>query len=193
MNAITDAELIERSLSHGADFALIFDRHASQVHGYMARRAGHQVADELLGEVFRAAFEQRHRYDMNRAEALPWLYGISKNMLRRSSREGWRRTRALNRLGSRSVVGASDDPAELSNSIGRQPRIAAALGRLSSGERDVVLLHTWEELGYEEIALALQIPVGTVRSRLHRARKRLRSDLWDLVDRDCDDRRLADG
>ena len=82
----TDATVVEQSLECSERFAEIFDRHVSSIHGYLARRTGHERADPLVGEVFRVAFETRHRYQLDRPSALPWLYGIASNVLRQARR-----------------------------------------------------------------------------------------------------------
>jgi RNA polymerase sigma-70 factor (ECF subfamily) len=122
------------------------------------------------------AFERRATYDCARENARPWLYGIATNLLSRHRRSEMRRIRATARLRSRQ--GPSDDPADaVAASVDAQqlwPRVADALALLTEEERDALLLFVWEELSYQEIAAALDVPVGTVRSRLNRAREHLR-------------------
>ena len=82
----TDAELIIESLVEPARFGEIFDRHAEVVFRYLARRIGPDDANDLLAEVFLSAFEARFRYDSDFSTALPWLYGIASNRLRKHFR-----------------------------------------------------------------------------------------------------------
>jgi RNA polymerase sigma-70 factor (ECF subfamily) len=172
----SDAEAIAASATEPAAFAVVFDRHATTVHRYRTRRVGHDEADALLGETFRIAFERRASYDVERAEARPWLYGIATNLVARHRGPDARRVRATTRLQSR--PGDEEDRIErVVDAVAAStllPDVVAAIAELPDGERDALLLHAWESLGYEDIARALDIPIGTVRSRLNRARTRLR-------------------
>ncbi|MFB4315348.1 RNA polymerase sigma factor [Actinomadura sp. 21ATH] len=171
-----DAALIERSLQAPETFAALFDRYAARVHRYLARRVGPDEADDLVSDTFLAAFEQRRRFDPERAPgALPWLLGIATNQIRGHRRAEARRWRTLAR--------ARPDDAEASPAERVADRVDAgaaaraltgALEEMRPGDRDALLLLAWGDLTYPEIASALEIPVGTVRSRIHRARGRLR-------------------
>jgi RNA polymerase sigma-70 factor (ECF subfamily) len=173
----TDAQLMARSLEEPQAFGGLFDRHGPALLGYLVRRAGPDVAEGLLGETFRIAFERRESFDKQRDDARPWLYGIATRLLLRHRRDEDRRLRASARLrleegggagGEEKLLGALDARALL-------PRVADAIVALPDAERDALLLFAWEDQSYEAIAAALEVPVGTVRSRLNRARKRLRS------------------
>lgn len=169
-----DAVIIEASLRTPECFAVLFDRHAAVLHRYVVRRLGPEHAEDVVAETFTRAFETRHRYEFSRAEALPWLYGITTNVIGLHRRAEVRGYRAMARTGEDSVVAAFDErvAARVSASATRQ-RLAAALAKLGRGERDVLLLIAWGELTYEETAQALRVPVGTVRSRLSRARRKV--------------------
>jgi RNA polymerase sigma-70 factor (ECF subfamily) len=172
----TDAQLIAASVPAGEEFAALFDRHARTVHRYLARRAGATAAEDLLAQTFLVAFETRHRYDGARSDALPWLYGIATNVLRRARRDEVRLLRALARTGLDPDVDCpADRVAERLDARARTAALAGALAGLSAGDRDVLLLVAWGGLGQDEVARALDLPVGTVKSRLHRARARLRA------------------
>ena len=170
----SDAEVIGRSLDEPEAFGLIYDRHAPVVLRFLGRRAGAEVAEGLLGELFRLAFERRKTFDISRSSALPWLYGIGSNLLLKHRRGEARRLRASARMaadaerGDRRGGGAALDARLLF------PRVASAIEALPDDEREALLLFAWEELPYQSVAEALDLPIGTVRSRLNRARARLR-------------------
>lgn len=180
MEARDDSSIIRASLRTPECFAELFDRHAATLHRYVVRRLGPEHAEDVVAEAFTRAFETRHRYEFGRAEALPWLYGITTNIIGVHRRAEVRGLRALARTGEDPVTAAFDDrvAAKVSASATRR-RLAAALARLGRGERDVLLLIAWGDLTYEEAARALGIPVGTVRSRLNRGRRKVRAALGD--------------
>jgi len=172
----SDAEVIAASIADPPCFATLFDRHAGVLFRFLVRRVGRDVADELLGDLFRIAFERRHVYDTTRPNARPWLYGIATNLLAKHRRTEARRLRATAQLAAaRLPPDDAVEGVEAAMDVRRLwPRVTDAIAALPDGERDVLMLYAWEELPYEEIAAALGIPVGTVRSRLNRARGRLR-------------------
>ncbi len=175
-----DAEVIQASLTDPHAFGQIFDRHVDAVHGFLVRRGGRDLAEDLAGEVFRVAFEMRHRFDLERSSARPWLYGIATNVVRRHRRTAGRRSAAYRRLALRELAGGSDHLDQVDAAMDARRRAGElddALAGLATRDRDALLLHVWEELSYAEVAEALGIPVGTVRSRLNRARRRLRAAL----------------
>ena len=167
-----DGVLIERS-AHGRPdaFVEVAARHEVAVHGYLARRAGRQAADDLLAEVWLRAFAARGGYDTGYADARPWLYGIARNVLREHRRAGNATApAALDDMGVDPWDGINDrlDSAE------RAKAVATAVRALPAAEREVLLLIAWEQLTPAEAAQALGVPQGTARSRLHRARAALR-------------------
>jgi RNA polymerase sigma-70 factor (ECF subfamily) len=188
VEAPSDAVVIGASLERPAAFAALYDRHAGVVFRFLVRRVGRDTADELLGETFRIAFQRRATFDLARGpgcDARPWLYGIATNLIARHRRAEMRRLRATARLAAQVAHGTPGDAADdrvaaRLDARAEWPGVAHAIAELPAGERDTLLLFVWEELSYEEIAAALDIPVGTVRSRLNRARRRIR----ELVERD---------
>ena len=174
MSLPPDAEVIGRSLDEPEAFGLIYDRHAATLLRFLGRRVGAQVAEGLVGELFRIAFERRKTFDVSRVSALPWLYGIGSNLLLKHRRAEARRLRASARM----AVG--DEAAERPTSAAALdarvlfPRVAGAIEALPDPEREALLLFAWEELSYQGVAEALDLPIGTVRSRLNRARAHLR-------------------
>jgi len=175
----TDASIIKRSVCAPEMFGAIFDRHFTEIHGYLSRRTGSDIADGLVGDVFRIAFENRSRYRTDRPCALPWLYGIAANVLRQSRRSEQRRLRLVDKLTSEATARSTGD--ESTRTLAREEvaMVVDALANLPEAEREAVLLYAWEDLSYDEIATAQDVPVGTVRSRLNRARKRIRERIDD--------------
>jgi RNA polymerase sigma-70 factor (ECF subfamily) len=168
--------VIARSLSQPDVFATIFDRHFDAIHAYLSRRVGSVRADDLAATTFVVAFERRRRFRREATTARPWLFGIATNLLRNERRAETRELEALGRA-ARSV------PSIATADAGGETHLGEALAELDGGQRDVLLLYAWEELSYEEIADALSVPVGTVRSRLARARARLRTALGEQLHR----------
>ena len=169
-----DAALIEQSWHEPEAFAGLYDRHASHIHRYVTRRLGNSAADDVVGETFLAAFQRRRRYDLGRPDARPWLYGIAANVIGKHRRAELRMLRAFARTGADPVAESYADRADARvSAAGVQRHLAAA----PAGDRDVLLLIAWADLSYEEVAVALDIPAGTVRSRLHRARRKVREAL----------------
>ena len=168
----TDAALIAASLSDPAAFAGVFDRHWPAIHRFCVNRAG-SAGEDLAAETFRVAFDRRRRYDPRQADSRPWLFGIATNLLRH-----WFRAAAR---GAPPPDGHEGDFADdalgrvEAQALGRE--LAAALAAVPGADRDALLLHVWADLTYAEIAQATGAPVGTVRSRIHRARTRLREHL----------------
>jgi RNA polymerase sigma factor (sigma-70 family) len=173
MRSPSDAEVIGRSLGEPEAFGLIYDRHGATLLRFLGRRAGAGVAEGLLGELFRVAFERRKTFDASRASALPWLYGIGSNLLLKHRRGEARRLRANARMAA--GLEAAERPASAAlDARVLLPRVADAIEALPDDEREALLLFAWEELSYQSVAEALELPIGTVRSRLNRARAHLR-------------------
>ncbi|MEV6107452.1 sigma-70 family RNA polymerase sigma factor [Streptomyces sp. NPDC051940] len=166
------------SLEHPEVFARLYDRHAAVIHRYAARRLGAEAADDVTAETFLIAFRTRSRFDAARGTARPWLFGIAGNLIGKQRRSEVRALRALARTGRDPVAESWSDRAdERLSAQAVQKELAGALARLSAGDREVLLLIAWAELSYQETAEALGIPVGTVRSRLNRARRKTRAVL----------------
>jgi RNA polymerase sigma-70 factor (ECF subfamily) len=174
MNPPSDGEAIRRSLTEPEVFGVIYDRHAATLLRFLGRRMGAKDAEGLAGELFRISFEQRKTFDASRESALPWLYGIGSNLLLKHRRAEARRLRASARMWAERL--AADRRASGAALDARVSfwRVADAIASLPDGEREALLLFAWEELSYQEVAEALELPIGTVRSRLNRARAHLR-------------------
>ncbi|HEY2308958.1 MAG TPA: RNA polymerase sigma factor [Streptosporangiaceae bacterium] len=182
--APSDAAVIWQSVADPERFAEIFDRHADGIYRYAARRLGQQAAADVVSEVFLAAFRNRRRYDSCRTDARPWLYGIAANVISQHVRTQRRQASVL------AAVPATP-PADVvaEEALGRvtaarlRPLIVRALDQLSGDDRELVLLVAWAGLSYEQAAQALGIPLGTVRSRLHRIRVKLRRAVGPALSR----------
>jgi RNA polymerase sigma factor (sigma-70 family) len=173
-----DGAVFARSMSEPQAFTIIFDRYYRSVYGYLSRRVGRTIADDLAAETFTRAFERRSSYDTQAERALPWLLGIAINLLAHHRRSEGRRLRAL-------AAARTTEPADASSErvhAALAERLVAALEQLDDYDREALLLYAWGDLKYEEIASVLGIPVGTVRSRLNRARRKLRQALEERAD-----------
>jgi RNA polymerase sigma-70 factor (ECF subfamily) len=171
-----DGRVIAGSISEPHRFTEIFERHFTAIHRYTARRLGPGPADDVAATVFVEAFSGRARFDVDRPDARPWLYGIATNLVRRHRRTESRRLRAY----ARAEAPPDGEPIDIAPRLDAEamgPRLAAALAALADRDRDALLLYAWAGLPYEDIAAATDVPIGTVRSRIPRARQRLRADL----------------
>jgi RNA polymerase sigma factor (sigma-70 family) len=177
----SDGAIIERSRSEPELFAEVFDRHYAAIHGYVARRLGPSLAEDVASETFLIAFDRRARWNPAHLDARPWLYGIAFNLVSRHRRAEVRRYRALARAGSTDALdGHADGVAARLDVEAFRGRLAAALAEIAESDREVLLLVAWAGLNCEEAAQALGIPPGTARSRLHRARRKTRAAIGDV-------------
>jgi RNA polymerase sigma factor (sigma-70 family) len=173
-----DNAAVRVSLTRPQAFSLLFDRHYDAIWRYLCRRVGPTGADDLAGESFLRAFSRRAAYQATAFGPRPWLYGIATNLLREQARREARQMRAYARVAQPlfdSPVYEDVDGRLDAESLG--PAVVAALARLEPPDRDTLLLLALTELGYDGIAIATGVPVGTVRSRLNRARRLVRVEL----------------
>lgn len=178
-DALTDSELMERSVACPASFAELFDRHHGELYRYLRRRVGPSLAADIAAETFLTAFARRDRYRPDGQSVRPWLYGIAHNLLRNHARSERRQWRAYTQHGDipdvdQSATDAFGSADRRADAAVAAARIGQVLAGLPSADRDVLLLFAWADMSYADIASTLQIPVGTVRSRLNRARRQLR-------------------
>jgi RNA polymerase sigma-70 factor (ECF subfamily) len=178
---VCDADLIQESRARPESFALLFDRYADMLFRYSSRRLGPEVAEDMVGETFLVAFSRRDSYDLAYRDARPWLFGILTKLISRHHRTEAARYRALQRspLDTGPAGCPADEVASGVTATASRPALAAALHTLAAKDRDVLLLVAWGDLSYAEVARALNIPTGTVRSRLNRARRKVRTALGD--------------
>jgi RNA polymerase sigma-70 factor (ECF subfamily) len=179
----SDADVITRSETDPEAFAVIFERHFDEIHRYLRRRFPEQ-AEEIAADVFVAAFDARARYRPYGDSARPWLYGIASHLLSKRRRCEVRSLRAH----ARSARAQAFDETDVGGAVHRLDAarqsavLAAALATLAAADRDVLLMYALAELSYDEIAVALDVPTGTVRSRLARARRLCAPMLGELDD-----------
>jgi RNA polymerase sigma factor (sigma-70 family) len=160
------------------NFAGVYERYFTDIHRYIAGRLGRDVADDIAADTFVIALRRHGSFDAGRGPVRAWLYGIATNLVAQHRRTEGRRYRALARAGAEALADGHEDRAvSWVVAEGMQPRLAGALARLSREERDVLLLVALADLSHEEISHALGIPYGTVGSRLHRARAKIRAAL----------------
>lgn len=190
MQEPTDGEQILASIEDPSRFEAVFDRHYDVVRRYAQRRIGRATGEEIAARTFLLAFERRSGFRPSAAvggSARAWLLGIATNMIRHHLRDERTHLRILSAMPAERSATEPDDEARL-DAIDVRPALAQQLAALPEGERDAFLLMVLGELSYAEIAEALGVPTGTVRSRIHRARRRLRERLRPLgAIRDDDD------
>jgi RNA polymerase sigma-70 factor (ECF subfamily) len=172
----SDSDLVARSLEDPRAFEPIFGRHFRAVHTYLHRRVGRDLADDLAAETFALAFERRASCRAT-STVLPWLYGIATNLLRHRWRAESRQLRAYARSGVDRRTAYEDERPDGSTGSPLDARLAGALAAMRPRERDALLLYALADLSYEEVASALDVPVGTVRTWLHRARRTAQREL----------------
>jgi RNA polymerase sigma factor (sigma-70 family) len=176
----TDTELWEAVRSGTGDaLEKLFDRHGRVVYNFCFRRTGNwSEAEELTSAVFLAAWQKRRTIHLAPdGSLLPWLLGAATNLIRNRSRRVGRFAHALTRLGGQPHVepDPADDIARRLDDERTVRVLLSRLRRLPRHEQEVVALYAWADLSYQEIAQALGVPIGTVRSRIARARARLAS------------------
>ena len=184
---INDSGAVSSSHENPSAFAVLYDKYSRMVYRYAAARAGDSVAEDVMAETFLVAFESRESFDPQWEDARPWLFGIATNLLRRHHRTEARRLRAFAKAAGRAAHDDGPDRvAERLDAAAATAGIAAALRGLTSADRECLLLYAWADLTYEGIAIATGVPIGTVRSRLNRARRVLRdaADLDQIDDKE---------
>ena len=171
----SDSSLWARSRGGDAEaFTELFRRHSTLIYNYCFRRlADWAEAEDALSLVFLEAWRRRSK-ELPPDKVLPWFYGIATNVLRNRRRSARRYRAALGRYPQSSPEpDFSDDSTQRLDDEREMTRALDLLARLPSRERDVFVLCAWQELSYADAALALGLPVGTVRSRLFSARQRM--------------------
>jgi RNA polymerase sigma factor (sigma-70 family) len=184
-----DAVLWQRATAGDHDaFGELFDRYAGAVYTYLFRRLGDwSEAEDLTSAVFLQAWRRRSDVVFDRDSALPWLFGVANGLLRNATRARQRHAALLARVRDRAPEPASaaadhaDAVAERLDSQQTMAELRAAIARLPRGEREVIELCVWADLDQAAAAVALGVRPGTVKSRLHRARRSLAAELRQIV------------
>lgn len=172
----TDSEIIRRSVGEPAVFAELFERHARVIAAFAARRVGSHAAEDVLSETMLIAFRRRRDFDAAWESAKPWLLGIASRVIKKHHAHEaaqWRSFEASAARGDHVTDGAIETASERVDAGAALRALAPRIAALAARDRDTLLLYAWGDLTYEEIAVALGVPVGTVRSRLNRVRRKL--------------------
>lgn len=184
----SDAELLRTAASEPAAFETVFLRHVAAIQRYIGGRVAADTVEDLVSETFTVAYDRRGCYRHEYPDARPWLFGIATNIMRRHHRTERTRFHAYRRIPlGQAEDGPESTAAALVDARSARTVLLAALTQVQRGDRDALLLMAWAELSYEEISRALEIPLGTVRSRINRARRCLRELLADappILERD---------
>jgi RNA polymerase sigma-70 factor (ECF subfamily) len=174
----SDRSLWQRAAEGDSEaFAQLYDRHSRAIYNFLYRRtASWSDAEDLTSAVFLHAWRRRSEVVLDRESALPWLYRVAEYTARnewRSKTQYRRAVAAANLLVEHVRDHAEDVDRRLDSD--RQIRVVReSLKRLSRVEREIVELCFWAGLDQQAAAVALDVPIGTVKSRLSRARKHLR-------------------
>ncbi|MEV4775142.1 RNA polymerase sigma factor [Microbacterium sp. LWH12-1.2] len=172
----TDSEIIQTSLKQPAAFAELFDRHARAVNAFAAYRIGQHAAEDVLSETFLIAFRRRADFDTSVESATPWLFGIASRLIRKhraTEAKQWRSFAAAITGEEHTSEGGVDDAMTKLDAAREVQSLKTRIAALAPRDRETLLLYAWQGMTYEEIATTLGVPVGTVRSRLNRVRRRL--------------------
>lgn len=150
-------------------FEELYRTHAPAILRYLRRRLGAERAEDATADVFARALQSSRRYVDRGDTPLPWLYGIATNVVAEHRRSERRRLRAVERLAR--DTGAGTTHVGPGGVEGLDAGLVRVVRRLSPADRETLLLIAWGELTYDETAAALDIPPGTVASRMTRIRR----------------------
>ncbi|MDQ1484742.1 MAG: hypothetical protein QOJ62_435 [Actinomycetota bacterium] len=178
----TDVQLWRRAQAgDGTAFGDLFERHADRVYNYCFRRLGSwALADDATSQTFTEAWRRRDAVEVDDS-LLPWLFAVANNVCRNLARSGRRHAHLLSTIPQVGpVVDHADEVASRIDDERQMQQVLAALRKLKQSDRDVIAMCDWEGLSYNDTARALGVAVGTVKSRLSRARQRLRESVVDL-------------
>lgn len=156
------------------EFVALYECTHASIYRYASRRVGSNLAEEITATTFAEAWASRGRYDASLASPKTWIWAIATKLVARHLRSEARRLRALSRMTDEPFAReTTDDSDRRLDAAVEWGEVAGLIADLSECDRDIVLLYAWADLSYEEISSVLDIPVGTVKSRLSRARARI--------------------
>ena len=180
-DGMPDGELWNLAAAHdGAAFGELFERHSTAIYNHCFRRTGSwSTAEDLTSVVFLEAWRRRNEVRLYGTSVLPWLLAVANNTIRNSDRSLRRHRRLLAKLVGSSSLSVEYDADQRMDDERTMSMILAKLSALRIEDREILTLCDWSHLSYAEAAAALDIPIGTVRSRLSRAREHLRSLIED--------------
>lgn len=175
-----DAQLIEASLEDPELFGEVYDRHKQRLVAYLEKRTNHDIGMDLASETFTIAFASRHRYEPRYSSARPWFFGIATKLLLRHWRGEYRRRDAMRRLAIVEATREDDFTEEATEHLTAhfaERDLQRAIECLNDDDREVLMLSAWGQLTHTEVAEAMDTPLGTVKSRMHRAQHIVRSQV----------------
>lgn len=179
MTRASEADLAQRLRAGDGDaLTELYDQHADRIYRHCFRLTADRAdAEDATGTVFLEVWRHRQRVRVHDGSVLPWLYGVATNVCRNLTRGRRRHLRAVARTPRPDLQpDHAERVAERLDNEQRMREVLAAVDRLPQRERDVLALVVWSGLSYDDAAAALDVPVGTVRSRLSRARRRLEQE-----------------
>lgn len=172
----TTDEILWQASRNGDEqaFGVLYERYARKIYNYLFRRlADWSEAEDLTAVVFLEAFRRRSDATIVEGRLLPWLYGIATNVLRSRRRAQWRHRDLLAQLTHERRAEPASDVVSRVEAAEQMRASLERIRKLPRPQQDVVALCLLSGLSYEDAATALGVPVGTVRSRLSRARASL--------------------
>lgn len=155
----------------------LFDEHVDTIYAYLSRRLGSEAGRDATSDVFRLALENQRSFDPSRGTPLAWLYGIAGNVVRRHWRTEKRHLARVAALRPFAPLHSDEETEAVDrrlDSLSYHAAVMDAVAALPDADRELLVLFAWEDRSYSEIASVMSVPVGTVRSRLHRIRRDLR-------------------
>jgi RNA polymerase sigma-70 factor (ECF subfamily) len=177
---LDDADLWELSTNDREAFGEIFRRHARAVFSICYWRTGDAaMAEDVTSVVFLEAWRRRDLVVLEQRSALPWLLGVANHTSRNATRSLRRYTQALKRLDGHRDLSSDEAVIDRIDAETSLNLVSEVVRDLSDQEREIVLLVFWSGLSYEAASVALGVPVGTIRSRVSRTRRKLQLRLGD--------------
>lgn len=172
----SDDDILANAQRDPAAFGTIFERHYDDIFRYARRTLPRDIAEDCASETFVIALKKRSSFKPGRGTARPWLFGICLRLIADARRTSARTSAGEKRLHVVTEMHAPNHAETIDNQSDARAaycQLKPCLDSLKKGDREVLELYAWADMTYSDIAVALKLPVGTVRSRLNRARKKL--------------------